>query len=108
MRLLRCTLLDQPTVDNGGVRRGMSVAVTVGCWLLAVGTSMALQWHFNGTLMALQRNLNNTSMSHKKMPHNFFSFCFFCCGRILFMQFFADNKRGKFVKVLTLELACQI
>ena len=40
--------MDQPTVDNGGVSRGRSVAAAVGCWLLA------LQRHFNGTSMALQ------------------------------------------------------
>ena len=33
-------------MDNGGVSRGRSVAVSVGCWLLA------LQWLFNGTSTA--------------------------------------------------------
>ena len=33
-----------PTTRNGGVIRARSVAA--GCWLLAVGTSLALPWHF--------------------------------------------------------------
>ena len=76
-RLLKITVLDQPTLDN--VRRWWSVAVTVSCWLLAIGTSMALQRHFNDTLTALQRNLNNTSMSHKNANLNniFWSFIIF-------------------------------
>ena len=38
-----------PFARVGGVSRGRSVAVAVGCWLLAVGTSLALQRHFLGT-----------------------------------------------------------
>ena len=51
--------LDQPTVDNGGVSRGRSVAMAVGCWHFNV-TSMAL----HGTSMSLQRHFNGTSMAH--------------------------------------------
>ena len=46
LRLLRSVVLDQPTVDSGGVSRERSEAV-------AVCTSMALQWHFHATSMAL-------------------------------------------------------
>ena len=97
-RLLKLTVLDQPTVNNGRVSRGRPVAVTVGCWLLAVGTSMALQWHFNGTFTALQRNLNNTSMSHKKMPHNFLVFVFFVVADV-------DNFFWEFT-ILLLDIKC--
>ena len=48
-RLLKLTFLDQPLIDKGGVNRGRPVAVTVNFWLLAIGTSMALQRHFNST-----------------------------------------------------------
>ena len=53
-RLLRRAVLDQPTVDSGGVSRGKCVAVAVGCWLCALqrhsnGTSTALLRHFTGT-----------------------------------------------------------
>ena len=37
-----------------------------GCWLLAVGTSMALQRHCNGTSMALQWHFNGTSTALKR------------------------------------------
>ena len=40
--LIKDTVLDQPTVDNGEVSRGRSMAVAVGCLLLA------LQRQFNG------------------------------------------------------------
>ena len=53
-RLLKCAVLEQPTVVNGGNIRGRSVAVAVGCWRLT------LQWHFNGASMALQQNFNGT------------------------------------------------
>ena len=43
-----CAVLAQPTVCSGGVNRGRSVAVAVGCWLVAVCTSTALQWHCHG------------------------------------------------------------
>ena len=54
-RSIKYTVLDQPTVDNGGVIRGRSVLwlLAVGCWLLA------LPWHFNGTSMA-----KNTHKKH--------------------------------------------
>ena len=58
---LKRAVLDQPTVDSGGVSRRRSVAVAVGCWLLAVCTSLAPQWHFNSTSMALKRYFNGTS-----------------------------------------------
>ena len=67
LRLLKITVLDQPTLDNGVVRRWRSVAVTVGCWLLAIGTLMAL----NGTSMALKQHFSGTSTTlqcHTKMP----------------------------------------
>ena len=82
-RLLKFTVLDQPTVDNGGVSMGRSVAVTVGCWLLAIGTSMALHWHFIGTLTTLQRHFNDTStepqqhfnVTQKNATKNELNFC---------------------------------
>ena len=42
------------SADSGGVRRGSSVAVDVGCWLFPLqrhfyGTSTALPQHFHGT-----------------------------------------------------------
>ena len=80
-RLQKLTVLDQPTVDNGRVNMGRSVAVTVGFCLLAVGTSMELQWLFNGTLTALQRNLQRTSMSHKKGHKK--NIILFWCGQFI-------------------------
>ena len=53
-RLLKRTVFDQPTVDNGGVSRGRSAAV-------AIGTSMALQWQFNSTSTAIQWHINGNS-----------------------------------------------
>ena len=44
-------------MDSGGVSRGKSVDVAVGCLHFNV-TSMALQWHFHGTSMAFQRYFN--------------------------------------------------
>ena len=55
LRLLKHTDLDQPKMDNGGVSGGRSVAVAVGCWLLA------LQWHSNSTSRAVQRRFNVAS-----------------------------------------------
>ena len=43
-RSLKCAVLDHPTVDNGVVSRGRSVALAVGCW------------HFNGT--STVKNIN--------------------------------------------------
>ena len=54
-RLLRRAVLDQPTVDSGGVTRGRSVAVAVDCCLFA------LQCHFNGTSTALPQHFHGTS-----------------------------------------------
>ena len=54
LRPLKHTILEEPTVENGGVIKGRSVAVAVGCWLLA------LQRHINGTSTALQRHFNST------------------------------------------------
>ena len=49
-RLLKRAVLDQPTVDSGGISGGRSVAVAVGCGLFDYnGTSMALEQHFQGT-----------------------------------------------------------
>ena len=53
--LVKCSVFDQPTVDSGGVSRGWSVTVAVGCWLFA------LQQHFNSTSMALQQHVNDIS-----------------------------------------------
>ena len=64
-RLLKCAVLDQPTVDSGGVSRERSVTVTVDCCHFN-DTSTALQWHFNSTSMALQRHFNGISMAQKK------------------------------------------
>ena len=69
--LLKSVVLDQPTVDSGGVSRARSVAVAVGCCLFALqwqfnGTSMALQQNFNGTSMAFQQHFNGTSSADKK------------------------------------------
>ena len=84
-RSLKCTVLDQPTVDNGGVRRPAGPAGE-GLWLwrLAVGC-----WHFNRTSTALQRHFNNKSTARYC--------CFYLhqlresvspvCG-ILFIQFY--------------------
>ena len=52
LRLQKCTVFEQPTVDYEGVSRGRSVA---------------LQWHLNSALAALQRNFNATSMAQKKI-----------------------------------------
>ena len=71
-RLLKLAVLDQPIVDNKGVSIERSVAVTVGCWPLAVGTTMRLQWYFNGTLTTLQGNLNNTTQKTTKKINYFF------------------------------------
>ena len=49
---IKHTDLDQPTIVNGGVSRGRSVAVAVGC-VYVNGTSISLQWHFNCTSKAL-------------------------------------------------------
>ena len=57
LRLPKRMVLDQPTVDNGRVSRGRSVATAVGCWLLN-GPSMALQKHFNRISTVLQRQKN--------------------------------------------------
>ena len=54
-RLLKRAVLDQPTVDSGGVSRGRSVAVAVGC-LHFNGTSTALPRHFHGTSTVLLRH----------------------------------------------------
>ena len=59
--LLYHAILDQPTMDSGGVTRRRYVALAVCCWLLAGCTSMALQWHFNGNSTELQRHFNGTS-----------------------------------------------
>ena len=40
-RLIKCAVLDQPTVDNGVFSTEKYVAVAVGCWHLN-GTSSAL------------------------------------------------------------------
>ena len=64
-RLLKCAGLDQPTVDSGGVTRGRSVAVAVGC-LHFNGTSTALQLHFHGTSTALPQHFHCTSTTHLK------------------------------------------
>ena len=57
-------------MDNGEDRRERSVAAAVGCWLLAVGTSIStsteLQRHFNSTSMTLQPHFNRTSMAKKE------------------------------------------
>ena len=58
-RLLKRTVFDQPTVDNGGVSRGRSAAV-------AIGTSMALQCHLNGTSTAIQQHINGNSTAHQR------------------------------------------
>ena len=60
-RLLKRAVLDQLTVDSGGVSRERYVAVAVGCWLFA------LQWHFNGTSTALPRNFHGTSTAKKNL-----------------------------------------
>ena len=59
-RLLKCAVLEQPTLDSFGVSRGRSVAMAFGCWLLALQqqfniTSMALPWHFHSTSAALPK-----------------------------------------------------
>ena len=55
-RFLKRAALDHPTVDNEGVAgKGLWL------WLLAVATSIALQWHFNGTSTALKQHLDGTS-----------------------------------------------
>jgi hypothetical protein len=46
LRLLKCAVLDQLTVDRRGVSRGRYVDVDVGC-LHFKGTSTALLGHFN-------------------------------------------------------------
>ena len=66
-------VLDQPTLDSGGVSRRRSVAV--GCWLFALqrhfnGTSAAHYLHFNGTLMALPWHFHNTSAALQWHFHN--------------------------------------
>ena len=43
IRLLKCAVLDQPSVDIEGVSRGRSLALAVGFLLFA------LPWHFHGT-----------------------------------------------------------
>ena len=53
-------LLDQPTVDIGGVCKGRYVAVAVGCLHLN-STSTALKWHLNGTSTALPQHFQGTS-----------------------------------------------
>ena len=53
--MLKRAVLDQPTVDSGGVCRGRSVALAVGCWLFA------LQRHFSGTSTELPGNFHGTS-----------------------------------------------
>ena len=41
-----------------------------GCWILAVCTSTALQWHFSGTSTALPRHFKDTSTT---LPRHFHS-----------------------------------
>ena len=76
LRLLKCVVLDQLTVNSGGVSRGRSVAVTVGCFHFT-GASTALQWHFRGTSMALPQNFYSTKKyirkTRKKVYHFFLS-----------------------------------
>ena len=50
-RLLKLAVLNQPTVYNKEVSMRIFVAVTVGCWTLALQRSR----------LALQRNFNHTS-----------------------------------------------
>ena len=55
-------ILDQPTVVDGGVSRGRSVAAAVGCWLLA------LQRYFNAkqtkmVLVLLSGSVKRVSVS---------------------------------------------
>ena len=54
-------VLNQPSVDTGGVSMGRFVAEGCGCWLLAVFTSMALQRLFHGTFMSLPWHFYGTS-----------------------------------------------
>ena len=41
-RMLKCAVLDQPTVDSGGVSREMSVDLAVGCWLYCIVVSIRI------------------------------------------------------------------
>ena len=41
-RLSKCAVLDQPTVDSGGVSREMSVDLAVGCWLYCIVVSIRI------------------------------------------------------------------
>ena len=70
-RFLKHAVLIKPTVDSGGVSRGRSVAVAVGCWLFALQrhfncTSTTLPRHFHGTFTTLSRHLYGTSTKKKK------------------------------------------
>ena len=73
LRFLKRAVLDQPTENSGGVSRGRSVAVSVGCWLFAC------QWHFNNTSTALPRHFYSTStvlprrfQGRNKIKNNFY------------------------------------
>ena len=57
-------VLEQPTVDIGGVSRGRSVAMAVGFWHFN-GTSIELQLHLNATLTELHRHFNGTKTAKK-------------------------------------------
>ena len=54
-RFFKREVLDQPTVDSGGVSRAVAVC-----------TSTALQWHFLGTSTAFPRHFHGTSMAKKE------------------------------------------
>ena len=58
-RLLKHKVFDQPSVDNGGLNMGRSVAADFNCCLFA------FQQHFNSTLTPLPRHLNCISMTKK-------------------------------------------
>ena len=58
-RLSKHKVFDQPSVDNGGLNMGRSVAVDFNCWLFA------FQQHFNSTLTPLPRHLICIAMTKK-------------------------------------------
>ena len=62
--LLKHMVLEQPTVDIGGVSRGRSVAMAVGFWHFS-GTSIELQLHLNATLTKLHWHINGTKTAKK-------------------------------------------
>ena len=64
LRLLKHMVLEQPTVDIGGVSRGRSVAMAVGFWHFN-GTSIELQLHLNATLTELHWHFNGTKTAKK-------------------------------------------